>query len=296
MMKRIGIWALIAFPFGLASGPFAHASDWYCKILLKADLEGSYGLGQPIALPERLLVPLDEAEVSELFHLAHANWLEGSDFPKLEAILQKAAEKGIKGLSESQILKLKDWRRKASELRSAWALFDRDHAIPSGFGDFVRDFGRLNDAVANDVNKMGKNYAKKLLEGDSFKDLATRIRKFKPAEPATVLGKLVQNLKEVQRLMEAPTVTVEEFHEVRKLMKDAMNFYKLRGANRLTPEIYAAADWLHRLNLKLGELHDGWLAAALQEQVDHEKQRVAFPPEIARDIRKFVARALEQPL
>ena len=221
---------------------------------------------------------------------------QGSDFPELEGILKQISDQGIGSVTKQQETRLKNWRRKASELRSAWKLFDRDHEVPKDFATFVWAFGKLNDAIENDLPDMGIEYVAKILNGATFADLASRVQTFRAAEPKTVLGKVIENLRKVDLIMQGETVTVSEFHDVRKLMKDIMNFYKLRSATRLSAEVYATADWLHRLNKKLGDLHDDWLASALQGQINYHEHRVAFPPDIARDIREFLSVAHGQPL
>ncbi len=112
---------------------------------------------------------------------------------------------------------------------------------------------------------------------------------FEPTSQASFNSYCSELINNIQKLINNSELSAEKFHEVRWSLKKFLNlFYLLKqaGSEYTNKAVY---EYLYRLNLELGVIHDDVVAADLRGECNYYDQIIKVPPHIQSLVRIFCA-------
>ena len=182
---------------------------------------------------------------------------EGDDL----ADILKALRKGdlVSDLKESEkekdelIENLKAIRKKAIILRSIFEVYSKDHQSPEQFEKFTKSLGKLNDYLDFDAWKATPDGAKKVAKAFDMDLITEEFDAFVASSPKATKIQLEEIKAHILILVNKKNLTVDEFHETRKLLK---HFLAVTQLNSDRQELETSFKFLEELNDKLGSLRD----------------------------------------
>ena len=110
-------------------------------------------------LPE---LPSDPETFNAIFGAAKASVLKKIDMKVLQDVVDRASERRTYSLDSDTRLALKQYRKTALALRSAYAFLSVNHEGSPSFERFVKALGAFNDGLALRVNPKQKELALRL--------------------------------------------------------------------------------------------------------------------------------------
>jgi hypothetical protein len=199
-------------------------------------------------------------------------------------------ESGLVSLTPEAKLELKARRKEASILRNAFAMLSDGHEPPAAIQAFARDFGRLNDAIENGLSDLVRQYAKDLLKSLDAARITRALDRFEPAGRSSFERYFKRLLKSIGAQVAADELPVEEFHDLRKELKEIMNLLYLSEQLGSIPERKAAYAFLYDLNTEMGLMHDELVGGDLRGEIKYKKQKVSMPPRQREAVRDVLGR------
>lgn len=238
-------------------------------------------------------VEISSSGAREALFEAHHDLIKNGHLKASADLLKQGSRKGFTQITPEQIRTLKVTRKKAATLRSVLQIFSKKHELPEDFGAFVRDLGKINDLLAAEKFDEAQPLAKKVLQEEKQVDFDGLLKQTTLASPKSTLKYLEEIKNEAAGIMKNKKVTIEEFHEVRKILKEFLYFYQIKAQSSVDaaadPSVQQSVIYLFDLNEQLGELNDDLTAEVLNGQANKNKTKIRFPE----DARKLILHFLE---
>jgi hypothetical protein len=194
-------------------------------------------------------------------------WTREFDTDQLEAIVTSVKDQGAEALTKENRKSLKKIRRAGTLLRSAYLLLGSTHETPKPFGNFIRELGTFNDLAtfgrqARDTRKS----AARLLTEHALNDLRTEVAIPDVGDQTTVHQYFRDAFDADFKRLADPLITIENYHEIRKHLREARNLYRLMSylPTPVTAEEAAAESYLTDFNKVLGQINDRLLQDFLE--------------------------------
>lgn len=238
-------------------------------------------------------VLLTQEDMGRLFRMASDRW--DATFRKINRIILTALSKGDESvLGRELTLLLKKQRAEATYMRSAYHLFTTTHQAPQNFGDLVKRFGKLKDAIKR-YGTVKFNKERVQAKASSVLELIDKYEcemltyEFIPADDASFHAILTENILEMRDLLAQKNLDLDEYHRLKKLSREtgALFLYvgldkEFKGRGHLISR--TVADGFFQANDLMAQtdyIHDG-------KGVKGEK-RVIVPRKIANQINKYLS-------
>ena len=234
-------------------------------------------------------VEISASEPRQALLKAHADLVQNGQLEASATLLKKATRKSFVNLTPEQIQTLKVTRKKSATLRSVLQIFSKQHEPPEDFSDFVRDLGKMNDLLAVEKFEEAQALAKKVAQEQSHVHFYELVKQTKLASPTSTLKYLEEIKDEATKIMKNKKVTIDEYHEVRKILKEFLYFYQVKAQNNSDPALQKSLLYLFDLNEQLGELNDDLTAEVLNGRATKTKTKIRFPD----DARELILHFLE---
>ncbi len=247
----------------------AHAQAPQCDAIFTQD--------QINQQPDIFVVDFQDQKPEKLLAVAFANLLEKGQLEESRQIVEILADQGLTSLTSSQFETLKKTRKYASVLRAALQMTAEDHAGPQRFADFVADFGHLNDMIDAKKSDESKALALLVLKGYRKIDFSQLSGEVKTASVKSVKKYLRDVRKEATEIMELKKMTLDQYHEVRKDLKEFLAFYQLADQAYGFEKYADEYKYLSSLNDDLGKLNDEFTAEVINGKADKNKTKIEFP-------------------
>lgn len=242
-----------------------------------ADLEK---MPVPDTLPPVNLKEFPEDHRIAMFNLAKEAWDEIYDQHSLVEELRSNDH------PDEQYKKLKKIRKYASLLRGSYVMLDSRQMAPQKHWKFTKLLGQLNDRYETSF------------DGDARESLCTFIENeystsegldFFPATNQQFAENYNNKLSQVKTLTELPEVTAREHHEIRKLLRNYMNLFRLSGTITGDEDMGTRGRYLQALNDELGDKRNDLVPKLIQGEIDYKSTLVEIPFDTQRRIGKFIA-------
>ncbi len=229
---------------------------------------------------------LTQADASELFLLAKARW--EACYRQLDrSLLEQLASGDLSCLDASVQALLKAQRAESTYMRSCYNLFSQEHKPSLHFGEFVKRFGKLKDAV--------KRFGTAKFNPKRVKDEATTLLQlidqeeepFIPADDASLAAFINGNFAKIHALLAANSLDREEYHDLKKLSRETgtlfMYMAEAAKCNARGHFVFrSAADGFFQVNDLLAQID-----YILDEQ---DAERVKVPRKVANQLIKYISR------
>jgi hypothetical protein len=242
------------------------------------------------ALPALIPLPTEPEAYQSLLNRASGDFIDQTDL--------KGVGKRVNALVDTKKPKfagpdkklLKATRKKALALRSAYRLLTNDRWMPPSFKDFTKDLGELNDEISKwDMKKKPSDALVKLAKKIQ-KDLAKSKSFTRGYESASAEGFLAiqrANLENLKRWVNNPRLTVDEYHDIRKSIRDYMYLFDLLNNETPKQEYASVQGFLAVLSKRMGGIKDGLLNN--DDGKPHGDEPTQIDPDSRRELLDFVA-------
>lgn len=202
----------------------------------------------------------------------YEKYLGDVDFKKY---LKGLRDSGLDYLDKNLTEELKELRGRANKVRTAFYVFDEAHEAPEEFAKFVSNFGKLNDAIASKNNKKIKQRAEKTLElFKEIEDLSLK-ENFNPLSESKFRKYLESLSLKMSGMVTQKTITVEEFHVIRKDLKQIHSSYDaILSLNEIDSPTSAL---LGDLIEEMGKLNDVYTDIEITKLMELEDHTIKLP-------------------
>lgn len=239
-------------------------------------------------------VLLTQQDTERLFKIAAKRW--ETFYREIDReIITALANGDIEPLDAELIGILKKQRAEATYMRSAYHLFSGSHEPPIHFGELVKRFGKLKDAIKNYGTKKFKLHqvqeeASNVLDLINKYDNEILMDKFTPTDDASFYKTFSSNISEIQNLLSKKNLTFEEYHQLKKLSRETGAFFMYMA---LDAEWKGRGFLIYRSTANVFFQINDLMASAdyiydLQDNEDNEI-RAIVPNKIANHLKKYLA-------
>jgi hypothetical protein len=212
----------------------------------------------------------------------------------LRDLKKKETVKDLKKSDDKDALleNLKAIRKQAIILRSVFEVYSNEHVVPEQFELFTKKLGKLNDYLDFDAWKAIPDGAKKTYKALDIDEIENELAAFKASTPKATKKHLEEIKGHILDLTSKKELSVDEFHETRKLLKHFLAVAQLGKAQEDGKDLEASFKFLEEMNEKLGSLRDD----VLEEEVKavnagkklHDEETQEIPEHLKDDIKKFL--------
>lgn len=168
-------------------------------------------------------------DCQRLFGVAMNRW--NSTYESIDKDVLTSLSAGDFSVIDSVLIeKLRKQRAESTYMRSAFRLFSTGHDAPEWFSEFVKHYGKLKDLI--------KHYPRKDLSYDKIKAQATQLvslidiyerekdsYRYSPADTSSFFRFYQQICSEILELLERPSLSKAEFHDLKKLSRELCAFF-----------------------------------------------------------------------
>jgi hypothetical protein len=205
-------------------------------------------------------LPKKSDDYKLLYQTAEESFRTNVSIDGLMTTLQKIATGVVKAGASPILVQLKLDRVKAEGVRSAYKLFSSQHGAPKTYGEFVSDFGLLNDALEASDETLAVSRAKLLLKSIKDKNYDTRLLSIKPAKSGSLKTYVQDEMKKIEESMNSK-MHIESFHDIRKQIRVFRNLFQTLDAQFPNPAYRDLADEAGKLSDDMGNVKDEFFAA-----------------------------------
>jgi hypothetical protein len=246
-------------------------------------------------LPKRIPVLLNKSGAKRLFSIARMEFEARFDPEQMIQLAQKLENGGYFRLTPEAKIELKTRRKEAAILRGAFAILSETHEVPAAIHAYARDFGKLNDAIENELPELVAQYASHFRKSVNAAGIRLALEKFAPTSRVSFERHLSLLLESIRAQAAESSLPLVKFHEMRKNLKEIMNFFFLSERVGSTPEIKAAYDFLYELNEDLGLMHDEMVAGSLRGEIEYDTQTIQVSRRLRNGIKRFLEKLDQAP-
>ena len=182
---------------------------------------------------------------------------------------------------------LKELRGRANKVRTSFYVFDETHEAPEAFAKFVASFGKLNDAIASNNHKKIKLRAEKTLAlFKETEDLSIK-KSFEALNEDQFRNYLEELNKKMTTLLKKSSISVDEFHEIRKDLKQIHSSYDaILSLKGIKNEDSATSMLLDDLIDQMGKLTDVYTDIEITHLLELEDHTIKIPVQMEKNLRK----------
>ncbi len=229
----------------------------------------------------RVSLPEKSDDYKSLYQTAEESFRNNVPIPGLRRIVTKIISGAVKTGPSETLSQLKLERVKAEGVRSAYKLFSSKHAAPKPYGEFVRDFGLLNDALEASDETLAISRAQTLLKSIDDKNYDTSLLSIKPAKPGSLKTYVQAEMKLIEKSMNGK-MHIESFHDIRKQIRVFRNLFQSLDAKFPSPVYKDLAQEAGKLSDDMGQVKDDFFAAGKSES-----EKIRISKDIKERIRKL---------
>ena len=208
----------------------------------------------------------------------------------LDEVLDLVALISVRGpadLTDTQKKLILDFRQDTSLLRTAFQLNDQKHESPSQFADFVRDFGKMKDAILINENQIARVQALIILKKYVDLDIYSELDKISYSSKKSTQKYLKKQVKTIRALALRNSISVDEFHDIRKAVREILRYLEIhqemtqgQEKNELNEDTQSLQiKFLKKFNQQLGEICDENAGLILQGRLKKNSE-VRFPTKL----------------
>jgi len=251
---------------------------------IRSDIPDLEEQDQPNYLPE---IMENNDNLEETYQLALDLWLSSFNPNELKELINqylklvhcKEKTKNLQVIKK----KLKKIRKAGLIFGTAKHFCHNESPLPSDFIKFLKIMGKLADHFEDE---QGPEKAKKILEiteNVSNIDLgyiSTDIDEYK------LRIEVFKN--RAQTFLKEDKLTIPNFHKLRKELLHIMNLYQIAAARDLNnKDVLRTFQFLVKLNSKLGDIHDVFVAKKISGEIDYENSTMTIPDDIKQILKNF---------
>jgi hypothetical protein len=152
---------------------------------------------------------------------------------------------------------------------------------------FAKNLGHLNDYIAAGKEKEAQREAHLVKKDIKNLDVEKLETLMKPATQKSARSYLKTLRKEAREILKEKTVSLKNYHEVRKILKEFMTYYYLRDElnNEVPGKEY---QYLFHLNDELGLLNDQFTYQIINGLAHRKKTEIEFPADLKSKVHYFL--------
>ncbi len=234
----------------------------------------------PGILPRVVFLPRGASFYSDLFEINRYS-LASINPREVHRLLSLIKDGKLSELSRADKKLLKEMRKALIKLRSAYRFFARNNTEPSEIADYSRSLGQLNDQISrwnvdNKKTKQIEQYAALVLKK---MDAATNLleQKVKGISTPDFFKFNVDRLEDIERLLAGKELSVDQYHWLRKRIREYANFFQMLLAKTDDPAADLLASRLGNLSFHMGQFKDGLLNSKVAQ---HKKDPGSQPTKL----------------
>jgi hypothetical protein len=183
-------------------------------------------------------------------------------------------------LYENVFKELKLIRKEAAILRSIFVVFSNKHSSPDAFEEFTKKLGKLNDVLEFKDWKAVPEASKKVKKSLNQPKILAELKGFKPSKVKGIKSQLDEVKNDILHLLKKEQLKMEEFHELRKLLKHFLVCFQVIVNIEKKNELKDSYLYLFTLNEELGAARD----EILKQEVEAYKKGIKFDEKAAADL------------
>ncbi len=229
-----------------------------------------------------------EIKPQTLLETAFESFSEKTQIDQVAHVFNKIDKKGSNSIGKNDIKALKTARKQFSILRSALQISTINHSAPKYFDNFVKDFGHLNDYIANKNYKSADKLLPKLKVSMSNINIIQLKTDSNLTTPESV-KKYYTDLKiKAYNMMNSKTISLDAYHDIRKVIREFLSLADL--ADQISPSSQNKTNYnfLVRLNIKLGKTNDVFTKKIISGKYDKHHTQIEFPKELRKEVEYFI--------
>jgi len=248
---------------------------------------------------EAFYIPLATKKQSKkFFKLAAERVTERASFDEIMELVALIASPTARELTIAQKDLILNFRQDTSFLRTAFQLNREKHDSPNKFGNFVRDFGKMKDALLINDRQIASRLAQDISDKYIDMDIYAQLDKVSYSGKKSTQKYLKKQIKTIRSLAVRKNIVVDEFHDIRKAVREILRYLQLHqelaqstqnkadaalaNAVKLTDPDQTMAEqikFLKKFNQQLGEICDENAGLILQARLTKHSQ-VEFPQKL----------------
>lgn len=212
------------------------------------------------------------------------------DRASLDEILDLVALISVSGtvhLTEMHKKLILDFRQDTSLLRTAFQVNGNKHEGPGQFANFVRDFGKMKDAILINETQIARERALVILKKYVDLDIYAELDKVSYSSKKSTQKYLKKQVKTIRALAIRKNITVDEFHDIRKAVREILRYLQIHQEvnqaqiNNKTDQDTQSVQikFLKKFNQQLGEICDENAGLILQGRL-RKNSEVEFPDKL----------------
>jgi len=276
---------LVFFSLFASSACFATSE---CVLLLQDQIALSNVATDSQLLPEKIDIVSNKNNSEKLFSLANELWQEEAKLTEVREVVAQLARGELSVLNKKTKADLKTSRKYGLIIRSGFQLFDKSHAMPEEIQNFIRAFGKLNDAISS------KHQAKIIARAQSLLELFEKLPSQDLLEYFTSAGKgnfieyMENHINEISVSISKSAVSEKEFHATRKSIRTLLAYFQLQYATQPSRSKELICNYLAYISREMGNIHDEIVESKINKSKNFEDVRI---PGFLKDrIRSFIDR------
>lgn len=208
------------------------------------------------------------------FDTSFNTWSTHSKKIDIKLILKRIAKDPKYVITSSDIKSiLKENRKFAHLMRESYYVFDNTHLAPENLENFVKPFGKLNDAIITKDEKLISKYATKVLKNLNQIDEMNLKNSFHSINKKQFLSYFGSIKTEIDSIFNKKVTTPHDFHTLRKQYKRFLYIYH----NLDTYIPHSKLIKLDNFISKFGEVNDIYTDMKFRLGLDLHRYEINFP-------------------
>tara|TARA_B100001971_G_C18268046_1_gene596757 strand:+ start:204723 stop:205685 length:963 start_codon:yes stop_codon:yes gene_type:complete len=223
-------------------------------------------------MDEKNFISLDDRMLDD-----YQNWNKHLKDHDIKKILNEIAQDPSVLKKNPQYIKaLKENRKYAHFIRQSFTIFDSKHSPPKSVNKFVKTFGKLNDAILAENAIATRELANKCSEALAKIKKKKVLKAYNPVSKKELNNYLSKVKSNTQKILNAPTHSVDDFHTIRKEYKKFLHLYYNLEDHTPMNKYRMLNDYI----TKLGELNDVYTDIKFRLNIDLEAYEIQFPKRV----------------
>ena len=182
--------------------------------------------------------------------------------------------------NEEDFLYLKKVRRFGLILREGYCLLGSKHASPEPFFLFIKSLGILNDQYwFSPTKELRKEVSERNIGNFKLEDPSIENKAFRK-----YFEKLLSETKE---LLNEQTLSMKEFHELRKNVRLCADIMQVSAAENYQGGLHWLFSSLLELSVRLGKEHDEYIKRDLKGEIKYKKTKVEVDPHVIENFKRL---------
>jgi hypothetical protein len=236
---------------------------------------------------------IDSTNAAKFFAAKEAKWNSTVDESRLIRVTAELA--AGQTLSVPDAKWLKDARSPWKAMRFSYQAFDVHHVTPNPLDECTIEIGKINDLILHHENKRLLPNAKKfgtLLATHPVVKIQADFKSFSPTDAASFNAWANSGLDLLDQWGAKPTMTVMQFHSMRKFIGAISLVLSSVCDDKATPadpDLSAAAKTAAQLNSLMGDEHDDYMGQAAAGEINTHTSIVTIQPDTLKQVLAFSA-------